>query len=265
MLSTLEMLISRMDRPELRGADILDWGSPVPSFGDVSRASVATLGLNPSNREFVDTDGNELNGDLRRFHTLASLGIKNWIDATPKHRGLIADACRNYFFHNPYDGWFRKLDQIIAGTNASYYCKNFSACHLDLVPYATSSKWTELTNTQRSTLLKLTNDSLALLLRDSPVGVLVLNGKSVVREFESVADITLDEREMASWALPRRENPVRGFSYQGVVDKISDIPLGREVLVLGYNHNIQSSFGVTTEVCTSIGKWVSRMASAVLS
>ena len=58
MHKTLTTLIDRFDAPELAEADVIPWGCPVPSFGDLSSSQVATLGLNPSNKEFVDEVGN---------------------------------------------------------------------------------------------------------------------------------------------------------------------------------------------------------------
>src|SRR5438094_2076415 len=117
---TLSILVRRLDDTAMSGADVIPWSCPVPSFGDISRSRIATLGLNPSNREFVDESGTELDGPSRRFHTLKSLGLARWSDVGTRHLQLILDSCLAYFSRNPYNGWFRKLDQIISGTPASY-------------------------------------------------------------------------------------------------------------------------------------------------
>src|SRR5438552_3663439 len=121
MYSTLASLVDQLAGPMLSGTEVLHWGAPVPAFGDPSTASVATLGLNPSNREFVDDDGCELEGDARRFHTLASLGLARWEQADTRHLELVLHSCRCYFQRNPYDRWFRRLDQLLAATGTSYY------------------------------------------------------------------------------------------------------------------------------------------------
>ena len=266
MSTTLSNLIERLDNPVLTGANVIPWGCPVPSFGDLSCSKVATLGLNPSNREFVDIEGKELDGNSRRFHTLKSLGLARWSEVNARHLRLIMNSCREYFSVNPYDGWFKRLDHIISGTKSSYYDASAKACHLDLIPYATACKWTELTHRQRSSLLAVAGDTLGLLLRDSPVRLLVLNGKSVVEQFENIAGICLEKRPMRDWSLPRRtKSAVTGFAYKGVVRRISGVRLNHEVLVLGFNHNIQSSFGVTTEVMMAIRRWVTRTANEAIS
>jgi hypothetical protein len=260
--SALTALIDRLDSPAMAGMDVIKWGCPVVSFGDLANSRVATLGLNPSNREFVDEQGHELKGQLRRFHTLSSLGIKSWADVDARHLSSILESCRDYFLGNPYDSWFKRLDLVVSAANASFYDAECGACHLDLIPYATVRKWTELTNQQRSSLLDLSADTLALLLRDSPVRVLLLNGQSVVAKFQEISGITLERKEMADWGLPREQTPdVTGYAYKGTVNCLSGISLGHELLVLGYNHNLQSSFGVTTKVIRAIRDWVAAEAN----
>jgi hypothetical protein len=260
MHAALATLIDRLDSPVVSETAIIRWGCPVPSFGDLSTSTVATLGLNPSNREFVDDSGEELEGPHRRFHTLRSLGIASWEEADARHIGLILAACRTYFSGNPYDRWFRRLNQILSGTSASFYGKTPNACHLDLIPYATQRKWTQLTSRQRGSLLSLSADILGILIRDSPVRVLILNGSSVVQNFCDVAELRLDEKYMIGWSLSRRPKPdVSGIGYSGTLKALGGVALPHEVLVLGYNHNLQSSFGVTNSAMFAIRDWVSLM------
>ena len=261
----LTALLNRMDSPALADSNVIKWGAPVPSFGDLSSSFVATIGLNPSNREFVDDSGKELCDNDRRFHTLRSLGLSSWSDVDARHLQLIVQSCCMYFRNNPYDRWFKKLDQIVCGTAASFYSELYPACHLDLIPYATSLKWMELNQRERAVLLNATADALGLLLRDSPVRVLILNGKTVVEQFQYIAGTVLVEREMSAWSLPRESGrDVSGFGYIGKIDQMADVRLNREILVLGYNHNIQSSFGVTSKAINAIRDWVAEESCGVL-
>lgn len=262
MHRALATLIDRLDSPAVSGTSVIRWGCPVLSFGDLSRSRIATLGLNPSNREFMDDSGNELQGVSRRFHTLNSLRLTSWSDVDARHLRLILESCRSYFLRNSYDAWFKKLDQVLSGMKASYYGSAPRACHLDLIPYATARKWTELTARQRSSLLAVAADTLGLLLRDSPIRILILNGKSVAEQFEEIAGICLERQPVRAWSLPRHSRPeVTGFAYRGTVDSLSGIRLSGELLILGFNHNLQSSFGVTREVIQAIRDWISRAAS----
>jgi hypothetical protein len=261
----LTTLLNRMDSAMLASTRVIRWGAPVPSFGDPSSSLVATVGLNPSNREFVDDAGQELCNAKRRFHTLTSLGLSAWSDANTRHLQLILRSCCTYFRNNPYDRWFKKLDQILRGTAASFYTDLFPACHLDLIPYATSVKWMELDHRERRTLLDATADALGLLLRDSPVRIVILNGKTVVEQFQYIADTMLDEIRMSAWSLPRESgSDIPGFAYKGNIHQLAGVGLNRDILVLGYNHNIQSSFGVTTKAMISIRNWIAEESTAAL-
>lgn len=266
MYVVLTSLIDRLDTPPLTGAHVIRWGSPVPAFGDPSVSNVATLGLNPSNREFVDESGTELIGELRRFHTLSSLGIRSWTEVDVRHLRLIIDSCRSYFSANPYDNWFRRLDIIVAAAGASYYDSSKQACHLDLIPYATESKWSDLPRAERSLLMGMAGDALGLLLQNASVRTLILNGSSVVNHFEEISDCRLNRKEMPSWTLPRKLGPgVLGHAYSGVVSAISEIDLGYDLVVLGFNHNIQGSFGVSSKVMEGIRDWVGQASKEMMN
>jgi hypothetical protein len=263
ILSVLATLIDRLDSDAVIGTGIIPWSCPVPTFGDLTNPQLATLGINPSYREFVDRSGEQLQGELRRFHTLDSLGLEAWAEADARHLELILDTYRSYFFCNPYDAWFKKLDFAISGANVSYYDSPSTACHLDLIPFATVGKWTELSAQQRSSLLALSGDTLGMILRDSQVRVLVLNGSSVVKGFQLVAGVSLQAEEIPSWSLGRRSSAnVKGVAYTGVAATVSGIKLDRQLQVLGFNHNLQSSFGVTMEVITAIREWITQTTEA---
>ncbi|MFC1705906.1 hypothetical protein ACFL59_03675 [Planctomycetota bacterium] len=259
MYGVLSEVLDRLERNGAEKAGAIAWGCPVLSFGDPAASRVATLGLNPSNREFVDQDGKELCGTQRRFHTLGSLNINSWRETDARHLRVMIDSFHQYFTRNPYDRWFGKLDQVLMKAGASYYgtSQASQACHLDVVPYATLSKWSLLTGAQRRHLLRVSNSVLGILLRQSPIRVVVLNGRAVAELFEAVAQVRLKRSEIPTWALPRRSGrDIMGVAFEGVVDVVAGVRLYRAVHVFGFNHNIQSSFGVTRQVMMRIGDWI---------
>ena len=232
----------------------MPWAAPVPVFGDLSGAKLATVALNPSKREFVAKDGSELTGSARRFHTLSSLQLSDWSEANTGHITRMLDSYLLYFRRNPYNVWFKPLEKIMSGTPFSLY--GSGACHLDLIPYATSPTWTGLTMQQRVKLLAATADILPLLLNDSAIRVLILNGTCVVQNFQEMSGKTLRAAEVPDWSLPSgKQTP--GFSFRGEVERLADVSLAKPILVLGYNHNLQSSFGITRDVKERIGAWIS--------
>ena len=262
MYSVMVSFIERLDSGEFDGTSVLKWGCPVPFFGDLARSRIATVGINPSNREFADSCGEELTGPHQRLPTLNSLGVNRWGEIDALQVREIVGSCHNYFTRNPYDRWFGVLEQVLTMTLASFYpSAPHKACHIDLVPYPTAVKWGELPADERRTLLAATGKGLGVLLRDTKIAVLVLNGRSVVRHFEDLIETSLEATHMANWDLPRsRGAPVRGFAYAGDVEIVAGVTLHRTVKVLGYNHNLQSSFGVTGEVISEIADWVGWMS-----
>jgi hypothetical protein len=267
MLSSLPTLLSRMDSVDLRRCDVIPWGCPVPVFGNLARSKVATLGINPSNLEFVDEYGIELDGERRRFHTLHSLELSNWRGVDATHLRAILESFDQYFERNPYDRWFKRLDIVLSGAGVTFYESTQPslplferlqlACHLDLVPYATSVKWTDLNVRQRESLLRFGGNCLGQLLRDSQVDFVVCNGKSVVQQLEFVGEMNLQREEIEGCELPRRSTSgVKGFGYTGKLSQLCGVDIGREVTVLGFNHNLQSSFGVTNTVVKNLTDWI---------
>jgi hypothetical protein len=243
----------------------IPWASPIVAFGNPVASKVATLGLNPSNLEFVDRFGNQLLEPNNRFESLGSLRARNWSEVA--HFGVerIWEACKDYFFRNPYDQWFKRLDRILVETGASYYSRiGETSCHLDLVPFATTNKWSALPRDHRVKLVELGVPSLARTLCASEIRVLVLNGATVVREFSRLVSADSFRTQVEpSWSL--QGGRVIGISYVGRISEVAGIPLRRELLVLGFNHNIQSSFGVTSQAVGNIATWIGCQSSGVLA
>ena len=243
--------------------ELISWASPVPCFGNLQKARVATLGINPSNREFVDDEGEELTECDRRFHTLNSLGLDRWSQAKAGEIRQILESCAEYFFRNPYSAWFNRLNPIVGAVGCSYYDKICPACHIDLLPFATDAKWGSLAASKRRQILQENADLLVQLIQKSDLELIILNGQSVVNEFVEITGVSLECEPMIDWSLPRSSGPgVPGISYVGICEDICGDSLARPLRILGFNHNIQSSFGVTTQVINSISRWIGECSKA---
>ncbi len=264
LLSEVDTLIDVLQKGAPVTLDAIPWASPIVSFGNPGASKFATLGLNPSNLEFVDNTGRQLLEPYNRFESLATLKAAHWGEVAKQGVLRVWQACENYFYRNPYDQWFKRLDKVLAGTGVSYYSRfGDSACHLDLVPFATAHKWSSLDIGTRTALVKIGVPSLVRTIKASNLRVLVLNGSGVVKEFNRLLGMrALEPINMPAWKLQRGR--VAGVAYVGRVSELNGISLDRELLVLGYNHNIQSSFGVTTEVVSRIATWVAKTSTGAL-
>lgn len=220
---------ARLRRLPPSDAHVVPGSTPVLSFGNASVAEVATLGLNPSRQEFLDRNGRELGGTARRFETLASLGVSSLSSASEPMLRRVVNACNGYFQTNPYRRWFDQLEPMLQSVGASYY--DGSACHLDLVQWATDPVWSKIPDRAvRDRMLAEDADFLRHLLTAGSFKLLLINGSGVVRQFERVMGISL-----------RTAGSVNGSSVESRMS-VGRLPFGTRVVA--WSVNIQSSFGV---------------------
>lgn len=236
---------------------IMGEAMPILFFGDIEGARIATLGLNPSDREFLDSSGRELIGIERRFATLDCFEADDWKGISDEDADLALSYCFNYFNNNPYGQWFNPLNKMISLSGFSYYKDIIyrNACHLDLVPFATSKKWGSMRNEEQQYLFRKSASILGGIVRDSSVEVLLLNGRSVISGFAKISNADFAEEVVGSWELRRKEKSIDGISFMSEVTEIGGVSLNKKIYALGYNHNIQSSFGITLKVKDSIANW----------
>jgi hypothetical protein len=177
-------VIDRLRVPAVN-ANIVPNSTPVISFGDFRTAKVATLGLNPSVYEFLERNGVELGGGSRRFETLTSLGVQELQRAPVLLVEQAFNRSVNYFMPggNAYWRWFGQLTPILAGVGGDYRCG--TACHLDIVQWATNPVWSALTDTEKDALVLAQPDRILLdnQLEHSDIEILLLNGVGVVDVF----------------------------------------------------------------------------------
>jgi hypothetical protein len=261
----LNRLISIFNSKQVSELGVIEWASPVIYFGNLANSKIATVGINPSNLEFQTKKGEEITGQKRRFHTLKSLELSSWSKLNDQHIEAIADYCSTYFIRNPYDYWFKQLDYLIQPAGISYYFPSLQACHLDIIPFATAIKWRNLSSSQRMQISENLKLSLGELINSSKLQALVLNGQSVVDFMEELSNNEFKKKQMKNWTLKRKETKdVIGYSYSGAIDSIGSTKLNRKLKVYGYNHNIQSSYGVSKTVHSNIRDWVSQKISGIV-
>lgn len=141
---------------------------------------------------------------------------------------MVAD-CAAYFQRNPYRRWFDPLDALLrASTRCSYY--DGSACHLDLVQWATDPAWNGITDpNMRQMLLDDGVHHLRAQLTSDNVRIVLLNGRQVINQVLATDLTTLDE----VGSIPRRRDTCRLYTGNG-----------GGVRWIRWSTNLQSSFGV---------------------
>lgn len=251
MTSIPRYIERRIRRAIPHNSFIVPGSTPVVAFGNSRSARVATLGLNPSRAEFLDRDGNELKGDDRRLATHSSIGSSNLADAPDTAVAQVLKDCDFYFQRNPYRKWFDQLEPALNACDPSYY--NGSACHLDLVQWATNPTWAKLElSAVRNRLLNEDSAFLAEQLSSENISLVIVNGMGVIRQMEKKLSLSLNELE-----------PIKGLSYRAT--RLFSGTINSKVNVLAWSTNLQSSYGVTSELRAEISRRIGDQAKRIIS
>lgn len=200
----------RIRRPMPVGLRVLPGSLPVASFGDPDTASVATLSLNPSWREFLSKSETWLLGHERRLASLTSLGANDPRELDDEQVAQVVADSKAYF-HGPwYKSWFHWLESLLKSSGTGSYLDG-SACHLDLVQWATRPAQGELEPAVWDRLVEDDRGFLHWQILNSDVEVMLLNGASVVRELRRAGLVNGFDEELLVYQTPKGEGTLRVF------------------------------------------------------
>lgn len=206
---------------------------PIISFGNFQSAHIATVGINPSHREFSHNYVKSGFGDLQT----ASRAIL---------RAILDDQYS--YFQRPQYRWFNRLEQVVEACGASY--RDGSAASLDIVQWATQPVWGGLTAVQKRTLLDGDVPFLGEQLRNERIETLLVNGRAVMDVIQFYLELNL--------------RPVDRISSFPGTPTIPDTQLytGRlfgKVNVIAWNINLQGTPGVLDSNVGIIAERVGRL------
>jgi hypothetical protein len=231
---------------------IVEHSTPIVVFGNIEKSKVATLGINPSKNEFLNKENVLLSDDKKRFETLKSIGaqdLSNLSDIQVKH---IYDACISYFKVNPYRKWFDQLENhILVKFNVSYYLE--SACHLDVVQWATDPIWRNLDKKIRETLIRNDMWFLETQLCEYGLEVLLINGNSAIEIFKKYfKPIQISQSTLYIKHNNDKEETCRVYQFElNLRDK--------KIKVYAWSKNLQSSIGLTKKMKNEISNWLEQL------
>jgi hypothetical protein len=197
-------------------------------------------------REFVDAHGRLLGGAARRLATVDSIGSGRFDELNDAQIAAVVGDCPSYFDRNPYRVWFDPLDRLLRDAlGVSYY--EGTACHLDLVQWATDPVWGKITDAGvRKALLEDGKGHLAEQLTHSNVRLVLLNGRQVIDQVQAVGLASLTEVDRL---------PLGRFGCRLVRGETSGI------VFVGWSVNLQSSRGVTAAFKMELARWLSGNAA----
>jgi hypothetical protein len=186
---------ARIRRPAPAGHAVVEGSLPVVSFGDYRTAEVATLALNPSSLEFLNKQGGYLLADLRRLASWVSMQRREGDDLSDAEVAQVFDDSNTYFGRRPYKPWFQWLQTLLTSTGLGSYCDG-TACHLDLVQWATKPAQGKLSAEVWRRLVDEDRKFLAWQLAQTPAKVILVNGAACVE--------WLGMEGLVTWQAPER-------------------------------------------------------------
>lgn len=223
---------------------------PILFFGDLFTARIATVGLNPSDREFLDRDGRELDGPARRFETLASLGAASrGCLSDEKSERAIATMRAYYRPGKPVYGWFRSLDRVTRGMGFTYECGDVA--HLDLVQEATHPTWSRLNSLEVRQLRAADEPFLNWQLATFPLEMVVCNGRTVfdgVRRLTDACVVETGTFARLTWSVA-----------------LADMPKREPLIVVGWNIPLARPTGLNRDGHVSLGQMLLERGRAAMS
>jgi len=180
-----ERMIRRTIQAYPANAPIVSGSTPVVSFGDSTKARVATLGINPSFEEFQDSAKKNLDENSKRLVDHESLGgdFRHGLDEN--QASLVIEGCASYFQNRPFE-WFNDIESVVLKPNGIDY-KSGEACHLDVIQWATDPVWSKIENkADCQSLLQNDADFLKFQLTSQGYDFIFLNGDTVIKQVKSL-------------------------------------------------------------------------------
>jgi hypothetical protein len=228
--------------------NIVNDSTPVVFFGNIEKSKVATLGINPSKNEFLDNSNVLLRGNQKRFETLDSLDVPKLSNLTDIQVNNVYTACIHYFKLNPYKRWFDQLENnILVNFNVSYYLG--TACHLDVVQWATDPIWRNLDNDVKSALVKNDITFLESQLCEYEIEVLLINGASATDIFTNYFKPNLIRHDILSINNGNKLETCKVYQFELRL-------CGKTIKVFAWSKNLQSSRGLTNKMKNEISNWL---------
>ena len=199
---------------------------PILWFGDLnayrrSDLRVVTVGLNPSNMEFLPQKGSTNYDVIHRFPKAASLVGKSSLSSADIH--IYEDSMNNYFINNTngkptwYRTWFSNNEAALHGLDASYFDSEHYkriAIHIDLQTPVATNKWSSLTNNQKQVLQNNVGYSFYQLLNqlDPHVIITSINRNYIKNNFTDNHNIPCEEKN-ASFNYQKKDVTGRTYTY----------------------------------------------------
>lgn len=189
-----QLFIDRIRVKAPAGLPVVPSSYPVTSFGDVNRARVLTVGINPSSSEFMNSGGNGLlPGAEKRLVDSSVLGIPADTELDVNEARVVLEGNKNYFRTGNHYKWFDDMEKwALNPLGYSYF--DGTAAHVDVLQWATHPVWSGIEDEVFTP--EIIGDDLNLLrsiLSRRTYDLVLINGKTVYEFFRAHKLFHLDE------------------------------------------------------------------------
>jgi hypothetical protein len=195
-----EFLLDKISEPLPKSVKIVEGSIPIVFFGNVEKAEIATLSLNPSNIEF------EHNGK-RRCVDRKQLRVSDSQQLTREQAERVYQSLLLFFKVNPYKTWFNPMNKLFQSKGFEYY--NDKIVHLDISPWATSNKWDSLSREERESIIDTT--IIENVIEKRGIKKLFINGKTAFNVFCATLNINANDIQKSSFNYNTQSGKSRSF------------------------------------------------------
>lgn len=195
-----EFLLDKISKPIPTTVKIVEGSIPIVFFGNVEKAEIATLSLNPSNIEF------EHKG-IRRCVDRKHFKISDDKELTYEQAETIYQSLLLFFKVNPYKRWFNPMNKLFQSKGYEYY--NDKIVHLDISPWATSEKWAKISFDERESIIDTT--IIKTVLERRGIKKLFINGKTAFNIFCDTMKIQEEKVQEESFDYFTKKNNKRKY------------------------------------------------------
>jgi hypothetical protein len=196
-----DFLLDKISEPLPTNINIVDKSIPIVFFGNVEKAEIATLSLNPSNIEF------EHNGP-RRCVDRKELNVLNHQKLTREQAEIVYESLLIFFKVNPYKTWFNPMNKLFQNKGYEYY--NDKIVHLDISPWATSNKWDKLSLEEKNSIID--TSIIKNVIEHRGIKKLFINGKTAFNVFYTTLNIEEKDIKKSSFDYTTVNGNNRNFS-----------------------------------------------------
>ena len=124
---------------------------PIVFFGEIDKARFATIAINPSNKEFTNDKHEIFPPGKKRVVDRDCLGVADGDALSLEQAERVYESLCNFFHNRPYMGWFGPLEKLFSQAVLSYFKGDI--INLDISPWATSVKWKDMSEDERTGLI----------------------------------------------------------------------------------------------------------------